>query len=224
VLEPTPEILAKGKDLFAKNCEACHGKEGRGDGPAASGLATPPRDYSKQEGWKAGTAIPSLFKTITEGIAGTSMPAFEYLGVKDRMALVHHVQVLAPFAKSAEDKAVVEAFAKQVSKAGERVPNKIPLSLAAAKLASEFQGPAPLASSAEADASPGAEVLRRVLGDPRRAALTLKRASGWREGVDGLARALVAGAPANGFTLAIARLAPDEWKKLHEELMTKVTE
>jgi mono/diheme cytochrome c family protein len=222
VLEPTPEILAKGKDLFAKNCEACHGKEGRGDGPAAAGLSPPPRDYSKQGGWKRGYGIPTIFKTITEGIEGSAMPAFDYVSAKDRIALVHHVQTLAPFAKAAEDKAAAEAFAKQIGKAGEKVPNRIPLSLAAAKLAGEFRSPVPLELPAESDASQGAGVLRRVLGDPRRAALTLRQASGWREGVQGLARVLVAGAPSNGFTLAVARLAPDEWQKLHGEIMTMV--
>ncbi len=222
VLEPSPEILALGSDLFEKNCVPCHGKDGRGDGPAAAGLSPPPRDYTSPKGWLHGYRLPEIFKTITEGIQGSAMPAFDYLGDKDRIALAHHVQTLAPFAKAAEDKPALEAFAKQVSKTGEKVPTRIPLSMAAARLEREFKSPAPLELPARAEASPGAQVLRRVLGDPRRAALTLSEAPGWREGVRQLARALVAGAPANGFTLELARLSRDEWQKLQEELMSKV--
>jgi len=222
VLDPSPDLLAKGKELFVKNCQSCHGKEGRGDGPAASGLSPRPRDFSKPDGWKRGYAIPSLFKTVTEGIKGSSMPAFDYLGARDRIALVHHVQTLAPFAKAEEDKEAVEAFAKGIGKAGEKVPNRIPLSLASTKLAAEFRSPAPLELPAESDAGPGARILRRVLGDPRRAAVTLRQALGWRDGPQALARALVAGAPGNGFTVAVARLAPEEWQQLHGELMSKV--
>jgi mono/diheme cytochrome c family protein len=36
--------VAWGKQLFANNCAACHGEEGRGNGPAANSLKTQPTD------------------------------------------------------------------------------------------------------------------------------------------------------------------------------------
>ena len=34
-LTASPEILAKGKEIFVRKCERCHGPEGKGNGPEA---------------------------------------------------------------------------------------------------------------------------------------------------------------------------------------------
>src|SRR5436190_8432810 len=31
----SPEVIAKGKQIYEKNCQKCHGKSGKGDGPDA---------------------------------------------------------------------------------------------------------------------------------------------------------------------------------------------
>lgn len=36
----------KGKEIFAKSCANCHGKMGKGDGPAAAALNPKPKDLS----------------------------------------------------------------------------------------------------------------------------------------------------------------------------------
>jgi mono/diheme cytochrome c family protein len=36
----------RGPDLFRAHCAACHGPDGKGDGPAASGLKTKPADLT----------------------------------------------------------------------------------------------------------------------------------------------------------------------------------
>lgn len=40
-LQPTPEVLAAGRTLFADNCEVCHGVNGRGDAQAGRELDPP---------------------------------------------------------------------------------------------------------------------------------------------------------------------------------------
>lgn len=38
---------ASGKEMYDSYCAACHGKDGRGDGPAAAALKVPPADLSQ---------------------------------------------------------------------------------------------------------------------------------------------------------------------------------
>ena len=50
ILNPIPrssESIARGKDIFLRNCVACHGSSGRGDGVAAASLPARPKDLSK---------------------------------------------------------------------------------------------------------------------------------------------------------------------------------
>ena len=39
----------RGARLFARTCAACHGRQGRGDGPAAADLDPRPRDLSARQ-------------------------------------------------------------------------------------------------------------------------------------------------------------------------------
>jgi mono/diheme cytochrome c family protein len=50
-----PTSAASGKEMFNSYCAVCHGTEGKGNGPAASALKTPPADLtvlSKNNGGK----------------------------------------------------------------------------------------------------------------------------------------------------------------------------
>ena len=38
--------MASGEEMYRTYCAACHGKQGRGDGPAASAFKTPPTDLT----------------------------------------------------------------------------------------------------------------------------------------------------------------------------------
>jgi mono/diheme cytochrome c family protein len=45
---PIPgETVSAGRQYFVRYCSACHGMTGRGDGPAASALRTPPADLTR---------------------------------------------------------------------------------------------------------------------------------------------------------------------------------
>jgi mono/diheme cytochrome c family protein len=74
-----------GYALYRRNCLHCHGVSGAGDGPTAPFLYPIPRDYRK--GIFKFTSTPSgdrphrddLRRTITNGLHGTSMPAFDAL-------------------------------------------------------------------------------------------------------------------------------------------------
>jgi len=46
--QPSTKLIpsVEGKDLFRAHCAACHGTDGRGNGPAASGLKVKPADLT----------------------------------------------------------------------------------------------------------------------------------------------------------------------------------
>jgi cbb3-type cytochrome oxidase cytochrome c subunit len=82
-----------GRGIYTQNCAACHGLDGRGNGPNSITLEKKPpnftRDFYKQypdEFW---------FYRITEGVTGTRMPRWqETLSVEQRWYLVAYLKTL----------------------------------------------------------------------------------------------------------------------------------
>lgn len=100
--------LARGREVYTKNCASCHGDQGDGKGTAAYLLFPRPRNFQKSEFKLRSTPqgiLPTdddLFKTISQGIPGTGMFAFsEVLSEPDRRAVLDHVKTLTPAFKNA---------------------------------------------------------------------------------------------------------------------------
>jgi mono/diheme cytochrome c family protein len=79
------EPNAGGSYLFRRHCLHCHGLTGNGRGPTGAWVNPHPRDYRRgifkftSSGQSFGTRKPrraDLVRTISQGIEGTSMPAF----------------------------------------------------------------------------------------------------------------------------------------------------
>ena len=69
---------AAGRELYLRHgCALCHGQEGRGDGPNASLLRPPPRDYTDPAAYRNGTDVDAIAATIAAGMPapGGGMPA-----------------------------------------------------------------------------------------------------------------------------------------------------
>lgn len=73
---------AKGKIVFEKRCVWCHGWDGTGEGPAADVVRPKPRDFTRAK-YRIRTTtsgkLPTdrnLFDAISNGLPGTSMPAW----------------------------------------------------------------------------------------------------------------------------------------------------
>lgn len=72
--------------LYATHCAACHGAQGRGDGPAGQALEPAPSNFHDRERM-AQRSVYGLYNTITLGVAGTAMRGFTELTEADRWAL-----------------------------------------------------------------------------------------------------------------------------------------
>jgi high-affinity iron transporter len=77
-LDPVPRAvpsLASGEEIYQKQCAACHGTGGRGDGARAAELEPPPADLTA--GALSASSPLDFFRKINVGVAGTAMPAFQ---------------------------------------------------------------------------------------------------------------------------------------------------
>ena len=104
-------LVLHGTQIYQTYCVSCHGKTGLGDGLAAKGLIPPPRNLVEGKWTKGGSSI-ALYKTLVEGIEGSSMVSFSYLSKIDRWALVHYVRSITEN-KVKEDIKELEEFAKK---------------------------------------------------------------------------------------------------------------
>ncbi len=134
----TPALLTKGKELFSVQCIACHGEHGKGDGPAASALKPPPRNFILSEGWKNGRKPSQVFKTLKEGISGSAMSSFATLPPDDRWALSHYVLSLgaAPQVDGTADLAKIGIDPSKDTARAE-TEQSIPVELAIKRMAEE---------------------------------------------------------------------------------------
>jgi mono/diheme cytochrome c family protein len=85
--------ISRGAELYAVNCQMCHGSTGEGTGPIAAFLVnfkpanlTSPVVQSKSDG--------SIFLTITNGLEGRMPPLNENLTVSERWDVVNFVRTL----------------------------------------------------------------------------------------------------------------------------------
>ena len=89
---PTPDSLEMGSATYIQVCQACHGEEGRGDGPAGVVLDPPPADLVVH--------VPlhpeaDLFRFIRDGIPGTSMaPLGSQLSEEQIWHVVNYIRTL----------------------------------------------------------------------------------------------------------------------------------
>lgn len=119
-LKLDPPTLARGSRVYQNYCANCHGLTGNADGPAGKYLVPLPRDYRQglfkfvtsyipapeeqaAKGIKAEEQVPKflarplredLRRTITRGLTGSPMPAFD-LPEEDIEAVISHVIFLS---------------------------------------------------------------------------------------------------------------------------------
>lgn len=91
-----------GKTVYNKRCWWCHGENGEGDGPAAEFVNPPPRSFADAIFKYKSTQLENmptdedLFRMISDGMPGTSMPGWaDILKEDQRWDLIAYIKVLA---------------------------------------------------------------------------------------------------------------------------------
>jgi cytochrome c oxidase cbb3-type subunit 2 len=95
------DARSSGRQSYLKYCAECHGEAGRGDGPKAPNNPRP-RDLTsgifKFRSTPTGS-LPTeedLMRTITQGVPGTEMRAWDALSQAERRALVEYIKTFSP--------------------------------------------------------------------------------------------------------------------------------
>ena len=96
----TADVLALGRRVYARQCAACHGVDGRGDGEAAYLLYPKPRDFTTARyrlvsTWERLPTDEDLYRTISRGMPGSAMPSWGHLPEEERWGLVHFIKTFA---------------------------------------------------------------------------------------------------------------------------------
>jgi cytochrome c oxidase subunit II len=139
-LDPKSEAIVErdAAKLYSTYCVSCHGSGGEG------GLVAGARDFRSLAGWKQGPKLGDIFRTLSQGIPGTQMRAFNNLQPWDRFALAHHVAAFYQGTDRPRDTAAELAQLKQDYRLGEKPVEAKRISIERAmELISEEEGGSP---------------------------------------------------------------------------------
>ncbi|GJM25369.1 MAG: hypothetical protein DHS20C16_17840 [Phycisphaerae bacterium] len=98
---PRTVRLQEGEAAYTFYCIGCHGEKGLGDGPAARMLNPQPRNFQKAKFKFISTRFAELptdedlFRSISNGLRGSSMPAWGHLPAQTRWALVEYIKTFS---------------------------------------------------------------------------------------------------------------------------------
>ncbi len=123
--EATPELVNKGKALYGINCVSCHGAEGYGDGDKGTSLNPKPRNFHSEAAWKNGPEVGHMWKTLEEGVPGSSMSSYQLMPEDERIAIIHYIRetwVPNPPEVTADDIAVLPGGSEEVAADGSAGP------------------------------------------------------------------------------------------------------
>lgn len=105
---------AVGKDLYVRECSACHGEYGRGDGPAAAFLDPKPRNFTRKQFKLRTTATgkaprsADILGTLERGMPGSAMPSYAALSTDEKRKIGAYVFKLAGLLGTPEPAAVAD--------------------------------------------------------------------------------------------------------------------
>ena len=84
------DARARGRALFLHKCALCHGVRADGQGVRRQGLSQPAANFQSVD-WRSHTNPRDVYRVLSEGIRGTSMPGWPTLSNEEKWDLVAYV-------------------------------------------------------------------------------------------------------------------------------------
>lgn len=222
--EPTPELLAKGKNIFTTVCISCHGEAGKGDGPAGSALNPKPQNFTSKDGWKNGPKLTQIYKTLQDGIPGSGMASYEYLTPEEKFGLAHYIRttfIPNPPKDSPDDFTNLDQL-YNLSK-GKEIPAQIPVSQATIFVIDENDSRVQditrtLSTIASNISDSAVQLFDKITDNKFRALVSLERSLDWKQNEKLFINTVVNNVNLNGFNRQVFNLSGSEWDLLHSYL------
>ncbi|MBV6445926.1 MAG: cytochrome c [Ignavibacteriales bacterium] len=218
---PTPQLIALGKEKFNTLCAACHGADGKGDGAAGAAMNPKPRNFHSNEGWTNGPDFLNMWKTLQEGIPSKGMAAYGVLPAEERVAMIQYIRTT--FMQNAEK--LTDADIKklddqyQITK-GNSQPGTIPVSGAIARITKENDENAKKLASAisalekNVKNDEGANLFYHSVVDYKTALSFLVENQSWKDGKDAFVKMVNKNIDVNGFKYKLLTMDDNDLEKM----------
>ena len=219
--QPSNDLVLKGMTIFNTTCASCHGTGGKGDGVAAASLNPKPRNFTNATGWINGSKISEIFKTLSEGIPGSGMVAFDSFSPEDKFALAQYIRktfVPNPPTDTKEDLTALSDTYKLAE--GAKNPGQIPVSDAMALVIQDGQTKyykiiSVLKQINNDSNNDGAEIFNKVTDNRVKALTALSSTDAWKKNEQIFVDLVVNELNDAGFNDKVHNLSNSEWDSFY---------
>ncbi|KXK04091.1 MAG: Cytochrome c subfamily protein [Chlorobi bacterium OLB4] len=217
-INPSQEILDKGKEIYNVQCASCHGEDGQGNGPAGATLNPPPRNFHDLNGWTNGPEFDRMYLTLQDGILKNGMASYSNLPPEERLAMISYIRTFNENYPEITESDMQTLDATYSLSAGSVTPNQIPVSLAMEKLIEEYK---PTEEKVDAinlkissDNSPQALSFKNLTTDIKRALRSLLSNPGWNENQNAFVNFIITDPVQKGFKAGVSEISNEQWTEL----------
>ncbi len=221
--QPTDSLVETGKKIFQTTCVSCHGADGKGDGPASTGLNPSPRNFTSKEGWVNGPKLTSIYQTLQEGIKGSAMVAYEQFTPTEKFALAHYIRttfVPDPPPPTKDDLTMLDQLYNLSEK--RFIPAQVPVADAEKLIIEENQKKIDkiknITDKIERDNSDASSLFKQITSNKDRALTILLNSGSWKNNEQEFINIIVNNVNQDGFTGRVFNLSDSEWNQLFNYL------